>query len=56
LLDVGGRVRASRAVRDAEPGDHVVHLSEAAGAAPGIYLLRLRQSGSSIVRRVCVIR
>lgn len=54
LLDVTGRILARHAV-DAKPGSHVVQLRETRTMAPGIYLVRLTQANSSVMRKVCVV-
>lgn len=57
LLDVMGRVVASRDLGALGAGRHAVDLSAglARGLSPGVYLLRLTQAGEARVTRVAVI-
>lgn len=56
LLDVAGRRVAMRVVGDRGPGRHFVELTEARGAPPGRYTLRLTQNGRSLNAPVTVLR
>ena len=56
VLDVAGRAVLSREVGSLGAGRHTVALDLGANAAPGIYWLRLRQSGRALLARAAVIR
>jgi hypothetical protein len=56
LIDVAGRRVLSRDVGSLGPGSHVVRLDEAGRLPAGVYHLRLRQNGESIVRRAVLVR
>ena len=56
LLDVAGRVLRTRDIASPTPGGHMLEFSEAAALRPGIYFLRLRQSGSESRARVAITR
>jgi hypothetical protein len=56
LLDVSGRRLANRDVGGLGAGRHLLHLDEGQRISPGIYLLRLTQSGRSLMSRAVVVR
>ena len=56
LLDVSGRYIVERQVGSLGPGHHTVHLNEETRVAPGVYWLRLTQSGRSLLSRGVVVR
>jgi hypothetical protein len=56
LLDVSGRRILSREVGGNGPGRHVMRLGECGCTPPGIYWLRLTQTGQSLVKRAVVIK
>lgn len=56
LLDVSGRRVAWREVGALGAGGHSVELTEGRKLAPGVYLVRLTQSGKALVARAAVIR
>ena len=56
LLDVSGRRVRSREVGSLGAGRHVVRLNDGVAIAPGIYWLRLTQSGRSLLARGVVVR
>ena len=56
LLDIAGRRVSERDVGSLGPGRHVLNLGATAPLPPGIYLLRLEQSGRSRLARVSVVR
>ena len=56
VLDVAGRAVLSREVGSLGAGCHTVALDLGANAAPGIYWLRLTQSGRALLARAAVIR
>jgi len=56
VLDVAGRAVLSREVGSLGAGRHTVALDLGANAAPGIYWLRLTQSGRALLARAAVIR
>ena len=53
VFDVSGRRTAAREVGASGPGWHALSLGD---AAPGLYVVRLRQQGRSLTSRVAVIR
>ena len=55
LLDVMGRVAASREVGNLGPGRHSLTLSEGRHLAPGVYLLRLSQGNVVRVTRAALL-
>ena len=56
LIDLSGRVVASRRVEDARAGSHRLELLEGSPVAPGVYLVRLGQTGRHVTRKACLIR
>jgi len=52
LMDVTGRLRASRAFAAGDPGPHTVELGSGSDFAAGVYFLRLRQADRTVNRRV----
>jgi len=56
LMDVAGRVIASRPVGAMGSGRHSIHLAGGRAFSPGIYFLRLTQAGIEARTRVAVIR
>jgi len=56
LLDVAGRVLATRQVASPAPGGRVLEVSDAGALQPGIYFLRLRQNGAEARARVAITR
>jgi hypothetical protein len=54
LVDVAGRVVASRDVGALGPGPHVVPLGDAARLRAGVYLLRLMHGGRTLVRKCAI--
>jgi hypothetical protein len=56
LIDVAGRVRESHDVGVLGPGSHVLDLVPRSALRPGIYFLRLRQSGHELLARAAVIK
>jgi hypothetical protein len=55
LLDLQGRIVASRRLEGAAPGLHEVELSTGPGLAAGIYFIRLTQGGESRVTKISVV-
>jgi hypothetical protein len=55
LIDIGGRRIADQAVGALGPGRHRVDLSGGRRLAPGLYLVRLEQSGQVRVTRATVL-
>jgi hypothetical protein len=56
LLDVTGRRLAQREVGALGAGGHLLRLEEARSLVPGIYWLRLRQGGRTLLARGVVVR
>ena len=56
LMDVAGRVLASRQVGMFGPGVHALELSEGGARRPGIYFLRLTQGRNEVRARAAVLR
>jgi hypothetical protein len=56
LFDLSGRRVASRDLRDLGAGSHVVPFAEGARLTPGLYVVRLTQSGVSLIRKAAVVR
>ena len=56
LLDVAGRIVATREVGAMGPGAHVVRFTDLARLAPGVYLARLSQRGASVTTRIVIAR
>jgi hypothetical protein len=56
LVDVAGRVVASRRLAGLPPGRQALELRESRSAAPGVYFVRLTQGGNSVTRKVCLLR
>jgi hypothetical protein len=56
LLDVAGRQVVAREVGGLGPGAHVIRLGECGCTPPGMYWLRLTQSGRSLLKRAVVVR
>jgi len=56
LLDLAGRLVASRAVSPTGPGPTVVRLDPAGTLPAGVYLVRLAQAGRALTRRGVVVR
>ena len=56
VLDVAGRAVLSREVGSLGAGRHTVALDLGANAAPGVYWLRLTQSGHALLARAAMIR
>jgi hypothetical protein len=52
LMDVNGRLRASRTFAAGGPGPQTVGLGNAGDFAAGVYFLRLRQADRTVNRRV----
>ena len=55
VVDVTGRLVYSQEVGGLGPGRHQVVLNDGAHFAPGVYFLRLDQSGHSLTRRVALV-
>jgi hypothetical protein len=55
VLDIAGRVVRAREVGALGAGPHTLDLTEGNMPSPGVYLVRLTQAGTSMVRRLCVI-
>lgn len=55
MIDVAGRVVRAVEVGSRGPGAHSVELAGDAPLRPGIYFLRLRQSGEEVRARIAVI-
>jgi hypothetical protein len=55
-VDVNGRRVLMQRLAGLGPGSHVVSLARGGSPAPGIYWLRLTQSGRSLIRKACVLR
>jgi hypothetical protein len=56
MMDVAGRVLASRQVGTLGPGYHSLDLSDGGSVRPGVYFLRLTQHGSEVRARAVVVR
>ncbi len=56
LVDVSGRPRLAREVGSLGAGRHLVELGEPGQIPPGVYWLKLTQSGKSITRSAVVLR
>jgi hypothetical protein len=56
MLDVAGRIVLARQVGGLGAGNHVVDLPEGRALPAGIYVLRLTQSGRSLLARGTIIR
>jgi hypothetical protein len=56
LVDVAGRVVASRQVGSLGPGRHSLELSEGGALRPGIYFLHLTQGAGEVRARAAVLR
>lgn len=56
LLDVGGRRLMQREVGSLGAGSHIVRLDEGASLPPGIYWVRLRHGGRSLLSRGAIVR
>ncbi|MBI3539179.1 MAG: T9SS type A sorting domain-containing protein [Candidatus Eisenbacteria bacterium] len=56
LIDISGRRIHSREVGSLGAGRHVVRLNDGALIAPGIYWMRLTQSGQSLLARGVVVK
>ena len=56
LLDVVGRSLASRQIGAMGPGDHSIELAVSRPMPPGIYFVRLTQTGTRVRMRVAVLR
>jgi hypothetical protein len=56
LLDVAGRQIVARDVGSRGAGHHVVRLGECACTPPGMYFLRLTQTGQSLLKRAVIVR
>lgn len=56
LLDVSGREVLARDVGPLGAGDHALAIAAEGTLRPGVYLVRLRRAGASLVTRACVIR
>jgi hypothetical protein len=55
LLDIAGRRVIEREVGSLGVGRHLAHLAHEVQLAPGLYVVRLSQGGSTATRRVCVL-
>jgi len=56
LLDVAGRQVVAREVGGLGPGAHVIRLGECGCTPPGMYWVRLTQSGRSLLKRAVVVK
>jgi hypothetical protein len=56
LLDVAGRQIVARDVGSRGAGHHVVRLGECGCTPPGMYFLRLTQTGQSLLKRAVIVR
>jgi len=56
LLDVAGRRVLAREVGDLGPGQHQIRLGECGCTPPGMYWIRLAQSGRLLLKRVALVR
>jgi hypothetical protein len=56
LVDLAGRIVASREVGSLGPGRHTVELGKGGRIAAGVYFLRLTQGRQSLTARACVVR
>jgi hypothetical protein len=56
VVDIAGRRVSERAVGPLGPGRHVLNLGATGRLTPGVYLVRLEQSGRSRFSRVSVVR
>jgi len=56
VLDIAGRRVLRRDVRGLGVGRHAIRLEGAEGLAPGVYMVRLRQSGTTRHARGVVVR
>jgi hypothetical protein len=56
LLDVAGRRVLAREVGDLGPGQHQIRLGECGCTPPGMYWIRLTQSGRPLLKRVALVR
>lgn len=56
LVDVSGRSLLRREIGALGAGRHLLRLEEGARVAPGMYWLRLRQSGRTLIARGVVVR
>jgi hypothetical protein len=56
MVDVAGREVMNREVNSLGPGSHVVPMESSSELAPGLYWLRLTQSGRSLLARAVIVR
>jgi len=55
VVDIVGRLVHSQEVGDLGPGRHQVVLNDGARLSPGVYFVRLGQSGQSLTRRIAMV-
>ena len=56
VIDVTGRVRATRSVGALGAGPHLARMAEAGALAPGLYYIRLTRAGRTLTARAAVVR
>ena len=56
LLDVAGRLVASKELGSLAAGRHVIALELSGEVTPGLYLVRLSQGAESRIRRVAILK
>lgn len=56
VLDIAGRVLATRRVGALGAGRHMVRVAEAGALAPGLYYIRLTRAGRALTARAAVVR